>query len=177
MTTSTLSTWFAPRRPTLTHIGISMLTWPLALGAVWALLPEVSRLDAAHDRFLFAVQWCAAPALVLLVMVMACMRIIDTEKAEDPFAGAESRRFQINQRVVQNTIEQMGFFLPALLALSIRIDPAHTRMIPALVLTWSIARVLFWIGYRMDPHYRSLGFGWTQNTGVLALGWFLVTLL
>jgi hypothetical protein len=28
----------------------------------------------------------------------------------------------------------------------------------------------------MDPHYRSLGFGWTQNTAVLTVGWFLVTL-
>jgi hypothetical protein len=173
---SNITTWFAPRRPTLTHIGISTLTWPLALGAVYWLLPATSPLDASIDRFMLAVQWCAAPALVLVVMIMACMRIIDTEKAEDPFAGAESRRFLINQRVVQNTIEQMGYFLPALLALSIRIDPASTRMIPVLVATWCIGRVVFWVGYRMDLHYRSLGFGWTQNTGVLAIGWLIATL-
>jgi uncharacterized MAPEG superfamily protein len=109
-------------------------------------------------------------------MVMSCMRIIDNEKTEDPFAGAESRRFLINQRVIQNTIEQMAYFVPALLALSVRLDPSHTRMIPVLVTSWCIGRVVFWVGYRMDPHYRSLGFGWTQNTGVLTLGWFLVAL-
>jgi uncharacterized MAPEG superfamily protein len=172
-----VATWLAPRLPTLTHIGVSMLTWPLALGAVYWLVPAAAPVDAPVDRLILAVQWLAAPALVLILMLMGCMRIIDTERAEDPFAGAESRRFLVNQRVVQNTVEQMAYFLPALLALSVVIDPVHTRFLPVLVITWCLARIVFWIGYQIDPQHRSLGFGWTQNTGMLALVWVIVSAL
>jgi uncharacterized MAPEG superfamily protein len=174
---STVSTWLAPRLPTLSHICVSTLTWPLMLGVVYWLMPAAGPLDAPVDRFLFAVQWCVAPTAVLSFMILGCMRIIDTEKAEDPFAGAESRRFLINQRVIQNTVEQMAYFLPALLALSVRLDPAHTRAIPVLVVAWCIARVVFWVGYQLHPDHRSLGFGWTQNTAMLAVGWFVATLV
>ena len=50
------------------------------------------------------------------------MRLFDKAGAEDPFAGRESKRFEINQRVLTNTVEQGAVFVLLLLALATRIS-------------------------------------------------------
>src|SRR5262245_40276348 len=69
----------------------------------------------------------------------------DTERAEDPFANAESHAWKINQRVLSNTIEQALIFLPALTALAVRIDAAQLAVLPMAVTLWCAGRILFWI--------------------------------
>lgn len=167
--------WLTPRLPTLGHIGVSLLTWPLLMGAVYWLMPDVAPLESATDRLLLAVRWAALPGAIVFLMLLGCMRVFDTENAEDPFAGAESRQFQINQRVIQNTIEQMAYFVPPLLALAVTMEPAQTKMIGVLVTAWCIGRLVFWVGYRIDPEHRSLGFGWTAYTAMLTLVWYVAS--
>lgn len=178
MDSTTTESWLQPRLGTIKYIALSMVLWPVVLCAVYFLTPALTPLDAPVDRFLFAVQWCMLPTLVLTLVLMNCMRISDDDpRAEDPFAGAESRKWQINQRVLTNTIEQLAIFILPLLALSVRLLPEQTWVIPVLVITWSLGRVVYWIGYQIDPHHRSLGFSWSLNTAMLASGWFLYTLI
>eukprot|EP01034_Spumella_vulgaris_P019107 gene19107-24417_t len=67
-------------------------------------------------------------------------------RAIDPLAGAESTRMRVNQRYVQNTIEQLWLFAPGLLMLAVQArDGASMRAVVACTIVWILARWAFWI--------------------------------
>jgi len=173
-TASPVATWISERRTILTTITIGAVTWPLAFIAAWMLWPAAA---APTDRLGYALQLAAAPAIVLLLMISACMRLFDTARAENPLLGAESPRWKINQRVITNTVEQLAIFVPLLFALATRLPPSQTKLLPIAVTLWCAGRLLFWIGYHVAPHWRAPGFDWTFLTSVLLAGWFVSTLV
>ena len=93
--------------------------------------------------------------------------------AEDPLAGAESRAWKVHQRMLQNTVEQIAIFVPAMLALAARVDAAHARLLPMPTALWCAGWLLFWISYRVQPVLRGPGFEWTLYSSVTAIGWVL----
>ncbi len=134
--------------------------------------PQVAA-ATVQDRLALALWLAAGPALFTFAVYTSCLRLRDTPGAVDPLAGAESRRFQINQRVLTNTVEQLAIFLPLLVALAVRVDEAHARLLPLHVACWIAARIAFWIGYRRDVHWRSPGMAWTSMIAVLTIGWLV----
>lgn len=170
------STWLEPRKPMLRAITVGNVTWSIAAAVAWAAWPAVAPRIGVADRLAFAAELAAAPAAVALAMVLSCMRLFDTARAEDPFANAESHEWKINQRVLSNTIEQGFIFLPALTALAVRIDGAHLAVLPVAVAVWCTGRVLFWVGYRRDVRWRAPGFDWTLNTTFVVLAWLAMTM-
>jgi uncharacterized MAPEG superfamily protein len=173
---TTMTAWVTPRLPVIRAIAVGSGTWPIMLGLCWNLWPAMPAIEQPSERLLFAVQLAVAPAAILLLMVLSCMRLFDTDRAEDVFANAESMAWKINARVLQNSLEQAALFVPALVGLSIRIAPHQVKALPMLTAIWCVARLLYWIGYRIKLHYRALGFDWTFLTTSLAYGWFLYTL-
>jgi hypothetical protein len=167
-----LATWMQQRRSTLTSIGVGTVSWIVAFAISWTVWPDVAPLAAPGDRLAYAAQLLVGVSVLVLLMVSACFRTFDTPGAEDPTAGAESAAWKIHQRVLQNTVEQSLIFVPALLALSVRLPPEDLRLLPMLTTLWCAGRVLFWIGYRIRPSLRGPGFEWTLFSSVLALGWF-----
>ena len=148
----------------------------VVLGICWAVWPRMAPIADPGDRALFALQLCAAPAVVMLMMLQTLWRIGDTPQAEDPFANAESQRFKLNHRVFSNTLEQMAIFLPMFLALAIRIDPSHVFLLSILMAIWCAGRLLFWGGYHVGNNQRAIGMDWTSGTAtvtLLALIWTL----
>lgn len=172
-----IGTWLRQRRTTITSILIGTASFPLALWIAWTAWPSVAPIEPAADRLVHAVELLAGVAAVVLLMVSSCFRVFDTAGAEDPFAGAESPAWRVNQRVLQNTVEQAAIFVPALLALSVRLDPDQVRILPVLTATWCAGRLLFWIGYRIRPSLRGPGFEWTLFSSGVALGWFAWTVV
>ncbi len=170
-----LSQWFAARKRTWISIGVGTLTWVAAFAIGLRAWPAGPVLANAADRLSYAVQLLVGVSVLILLMVSACFRVFDTATAEDPFANAESSAWRIHQRVLQNTVEQTLIFVPALLALAVRIDAAHTHILPLLVALWCAGRLLFWIGYRINPMLRGPGFEWTLFSSVAALAWFVWT--
>ncbi len=169
-------TWLEPRKRMLRAISVGNLSWAAAAALGWALWPGVGARLGAAERLAFAAELSIAPAAVTLLMVLSCMRLFDTAQAEDPFAGAESREWKLNQRVLSNTIEQAVIFLPALLALSVRIDQAQLKLLPIAVALWCAGRLLFWVGYRKSIVWRAPGFDWTLNTTACVMILFVTTL-
>lgn len=167
-----LSSWLAPRKATFISIAVGTASFPLALWVAWRAWPDVAPIASAGDRVAYAAELLVAVAVLVLLIVSRLFRTFDNEKAEDPFAGAESHRWRVNQRVLQNTVEQAMIFVPALLALAARVDPGHVRILPVLTLLWCTGRVLFWVGYRIKPVLRGPGFEWTLYSSMVALGWF-----
>lgn len=86
----------------------------------------------------------------------------------DPLAGADSKRLIVNQRFVQNTLEQSMPFAAGLLLLA-HYDSAQA--VAATAITWVLGRWAFWIGYHIAPVWRGLGvFSLFQSLVVLAYG-------
>lgn len=83
-------------------------------------------------------------------------------------AGADSKRLIVNQRVLQNTLEQSIPFAAGLLLL------AHydsLQAVAATAITWVLGRWAFWVGYHVGPMWRGLGvFSMAQSLIVLAYG-------
>jgi hypothetical protein len=79
-------------------------------------------------------------------------------------------RMQINGRVVDNTLQQFTLFFVATTALCVNASSSQMRLIPAATFAFIVARMAFWIGYRIDPLYRAFGMGGTGylNVGLLA---------
>jgi uncharacterized membrane protein YecN with MAPEG domain len=174
---SAITAWIEPRKPTLIAISLGLGTFPLALAAAWALVPAVAAREAAVDRVVFALQLAVAPTLVLHLFLHTLWRVFDTEDAENPFVGGESPRWKINARVFQNSIEQYLLFVPVIVALAARVHPDQLRGVSVLVVTWTVGRLLFWVGYhRPDPRWRAPGMDWTTCSAFLAVAWFVWTL-
>src|SRR5262245_53604510 len=128
---ATISDWIAPRRPIIKAIGLGNLTFVAVLAAAYLAVPPVVLSDGIGDRLGFALELLAGPGVVTLIMVTSCMRLFDTPGAEEsPLAGNESRAWKINQRVVQNTVEQAWIFVPGLLALAVRLDATRLAILP-----------------------------------------------
>lgn len=168
--------WLQPRKAMLKAINVGNLSWLSAAALAYAFWPQVAARPAVADRLAFAAELAIAPAAVALLMVGSCFRLFDTAQAEDPFAGAESHAWKVNQRVLQNTVEQIVIFLPALFALSVRVDHARLQVLPMAVSLWCAGRLLFWLGYRKSVIWRAPGFDWTLNTTLSLMVLFVITL-
>lgn len=171
-----LTAWMAARRSALISIGIGTVSWIAAFLIGLEVWPSGPALASSADRIAYAAQLLVGVSVLVLVMVSACFRVFDRAGAEDPFANKESQGWRVHQRVLQNTVEQSLIFVPALLALAVRIDAQHTRVLPLLTALWCAGRVLFWIGYRISPMMRGPGFEWTLYSSLTALVWFAATL-
>ena len=149
---------------------MAALTWGLS-----QTLPVPAGLEEAGERLAFALRWDALAALPLFAMIVAIGNARALGPAIDPTLGAESRAMQINGRVADNTLQQYAIFLVATLALAAALPPANVGVIAAAAIVFIVARLAFWIGYRIHPLYRAPGFAATAylNLGLLGAALWL----
>jgi len=150
-----------------------VLALPVAIG-LWGgidrMMPAVPGMATQIARALFALH-CAGVAVLLALLpgieAVAHERLVTP--AIDPLAGVESTRLRVNQRYVQNTIEQLWLFVPGLLMLAVQArDGASMRAVVACTIVWVLARWAFWIGYHLGSRFRSAGLvGMVQSMVVL----------
>ncbi|MFO0552873.1 MAG: MAPEG family protein [Polyangiaceae bacterium] len=167
-----LSTWLTPaRKTTLVWIAAGAGLFAVAATLAFLLWPPVPPPPHSGTRLTTAILLLRYPTILLAAMVASLFRILDSsEGALDPVSGTPSRRHQINQRVLTNTIEQLVLFIPALLSLAIRAhEPSTFRFVPMAVALFCLGRVLFWFGYHVSPNARGLGFNMTISTSIFAL--------
>lgn len=150
-----------------------VLALPVAIG-LWFFIdrsmPPVPGMATQTARALFALHCIGIATLLALlpgIEAVAHERLVS--RAIDPLAGAESTRMRVNQRYVQNTIEQLWLFAPGLLMLAVQArDGGSMRAVVACTIVWVIARWAFWIGYHIGPRFRSAGLvGMVQSMMVL----------
>jgi hypothetical protein len=102
-----------------------------------------------------------------MLVVVGNERFLST--AIDPLRHAENKAIEINGRVADNTLQQNFVFLIGTLALSTFLTNETIKLIPALMVVFIVARIVFWIGYRINPLYRAPGMAATayMNVGIL----------
>ncbi len=173
----TLKAWYAPRHRVSMWILAGWTSFVVVFALGWWAWPRPAPVPAPVDRALLALELAAGPALVLYLVLQGLWRVMDTPEAEDPFKNAESHAFRVNQRVMTNTVEQTSIFAPMLVALAIRMEPDQVFALQLLTATWCAGRILFWIGYRIDPVWRAIGMDWTSGCAMVTAGWLGWTLV
>jgi len=147
----------------------------MALG-VWALanvLPVPEIVDSLGERLAYALRANVVALLPLFIMIITVANSRFLSEAIDPTRQAESVSMQIDGRVVDNTLQQNFVFAVASLALSTLVALEHLQVVWACAIVFVVARVVFWLGYRIDPLYRAPGMA---ATGYLNLGMILFVL-
>ena len=149
------------------------VSFPVAI-ALWLgiryLAPPLVGLDGPADRMLFTLKCCCVAVLFCLVTgVEAVAHERLSSPAFDPLVGFETKRLLVNQRYLQNTLEQSVVFMIGLFGLAAYCaDGAAMRAVLASAIVWVLARGAFWIGYHQSAAMRGIGaFGVAQSMIVL----------
>jgi hypothetical protein len=151
--------WQAERRKSLAGIAGTMLVAALLWFAILRYAPIAPGMDDLGARLAYTVK-CAAVA-VLFTLLMATEAVAHERlrsPAFDPLVGFETRRMRINQRNLQNTLEQTVIFLTGLFGLAVYSpDGAAMRAVTATTVVWIVSRIAFWTGYHISSTWRVLG--------------------
>jgi hypothetical protein len=140
--------------------------------AVWGLtraLPEPQMAGALAERLAYALRANVVAVVPLFVMIAHIGNSRFLSDAIDPTRRAESKTMEIDGRVADNTLQQNFVFAIASLAVSTRVPQSHLQVIWACTIVFVVARIAFWIGYRINPLYRAPGMSATayMNVGMI----------
>jgi hypothetical protein len=132
--------------------------------STWALYTVLPSPDAAQGQLgnvIYAMRWLPLAALPLLVMIGAVGNARAMGSAIDPTLDAEDPAMKVNIRVLDNTLQQFVLFAAGSLGLAASLDAERVKVVGAAAIVFVVARLAFWIGYRIHPLYRAAGFAGT----------------
>lgn len=132
-------------------------------------LPTPLGMDTALARLIFTLQMNVIALLPLFIALVVVGNGRFFSEAIDPLRHKENQAIEINGRVADNTFEQSFIFFIGTMALSTFLTVQNIKIVPALVVVYILARIVFWIGYRINPLYRAPGMAATSymNLGIL----------
>lgn len=129
----------------------------LCIGLLYKYLPTPPDGGETLGRVLFALRMNLIAIIPLFAMIAAVGNNRFLSEAIDPLKQAENRVMIINGRVVDNTLQQYMIFFVGSMALSTLLGAESIQLIQALAIVFVLARLAFWIGYRIHPLYRAPG--------------------
>lgn len=133
----------------------------LLVGAISNAIPQPDMADTNADRLAYATRWAVLAVLPLFAMLVAVGNARFLSEAIDPTIGKEEQKMIVDGRVADNTLQQFVCFLVGIAAVSVSVPIQWLSIVPALAITFVVARTVFWIGYRIHPLYRAPGFSST----------------
>jgi hypothetical protein len=147
------------RRAGMTAIAAAMPVALLLWLAIAYLVPPLAGMDNLGARMLFALKCCCVAILFCLVTgIEAVAHERLSSPAFDPLSGFETPRLRVNQRYLQNTLEQVLVFAAGLFSLAAySVDGSAMRAVLATTIVWMLARFAFWIGYHRSAAMRGCG--------------------
>lgn len=134
-------------------VGMILLVWALS-----SMLPRPDVADEPAARLAYALKWAVVAAIPLFAMLVAVGNARFFSPAIDPTLGKDDPKMIVNGRVADNTLQQFMLFLVGMLALSVSLPIEWLSIVAAVAITFLIARIVFWVGYRIHPLYRAPGF-------------------
>ena len=153
------SDWRRQRRVGMLAIAGSTIVAAALWLAIRYLWPPITGMELVGDRMLFALKCCCVAILFSLVLGIEAVAHERLQTAAfDPLAGHEPRRLRVNQRFLQNTLEQFVVFAVGLFGLAAYSnEPGEMRAVLATTIVWILARLSFWIGYHRSAALRGIG--------------------
>src|SRR3954451_16112257 len=140
--------------------------------SVWILtrfLPAPVIGDALGERLAYALLANVVALMPFFIMLITVGNSRFLSEAIDPTRRAESRSMEIDGRVADNTLQQNFVFAIASLALSTVVGLKYLQVVWACAIIFVVARLVFWLGYRLNPLYRAPGMAATayMNLGMI----------
>ncbi|XP_033645741.1 transmembrane protein 79-like [Asterias rubens] len=126
------------------------------------------------NRLAFTLRWLVLSLLPTVVGVQLVGNIrytnMDTAGVQTTSKHAEEL-VRLNQRALQNTLEQTSVHVAVTLVLSTHLDPSHLKIIPILICMFVTARAIFYIGYlTVGDHFgRAFGYALTMWVNMSSL--------
>ncbi|HEY8077167.1 MAG TPA: MAPEG family protein [Labilithrix sp.] len=150
-------------------IVVGVLAWTEILATSWFLTgARVTDLPLA-DRLGLAARCAVFPALTLMAGVLAVANGRYRSAAIDPLTCEATPAMRVDQRYLQNTLEQLVLHVVALFAVAADGSPLGMRLLPGLAACFVVGRAAFWLLYRRDPMKRGPGFSMTMQPTAVAL--------
>jgi hypothetical protein len=151
--------WHLQRRSGILAIAVASLIASAIWFGIRFYAPPIADMAAVGDRMLFALKCvCFAVLFCLVLGVEAVAHERLQSPAFDPLAGHCTRRLEVNQRYLQNTLEQTIVFAAGLFGLAAYCaDGGAMRAVLASTVVWVLARFAFWIGYHHSAAMRGIG--------------------
>jgi hypothetical protein len=151
--------WRAERRSGIGAIAVAGIVGVLLWLGIYSYAPAIGGMESLDARMLFALKCVAVATLFCLVAgVEAVAHERFQSAAFDPLDGHGARRLAVNQRYLQNTLEQLVVFAIALFGLSAYMtDGESMRAVLATTVVWVVSRAAFWVGYHRSAAMRGLG--------------------
>lgn len=130
----------------------------LTVPGTWALVgvpyvlgwPEVAVGAGPGARLAFALPWCFVAMLPYALVCLTISQVRLFQGAHDPLAGAEDEALKIHCRVMQNTLEQLVWFVLCVLPLVTFLGEQQLHLVPLLAGVFVLARLVYWRGYFRD---------------------------
>lgn len=158
-----------------TLVGLQIaVSVPCQIGYIYLVFHSGTFTGPAADDLASRIAFALQNQLFALLVLLAMIGFIAGARpwASDVIDGNDqATRLAIQVRIQRNTVEQFILLAVAHLALA-TVLPAHLlAILPTLVSLFIVARILYWIGYSIDPIYRSFGFVATFYPNIAALIW------
>ena len=147
--------------------GVALMA--LSVWGLYSIVPDPGAVDMI-DRLAFTLRLNVLALVPLFILIVTVGNQRFLSEAIDPLRHAENTKMEINGRVVENTLQQQFIFCVGTLALSTLLTATSIKLIAALTTVYIVARVIFWIGYHINPLYRAPGMAATgyMNLGIIA---------
>ncbi|MDP6943825.1 MAG: MAPEG family protein, partial [Myxococcota bacterium] len=98
-------------------------------------------------RLAFALPWCFVAFVPYALVCVTISQLRLFQGAHDPLAGAEDEALKLHCRVMQNTLEQLVWFVLCILPLSVLLGPDQVHLVPLSAGVFTLARLAYWRGY------------------------------
>ena len=162
-----------PPSPLLFLVPLALTVTILYGGYYYCHSIPTPRSNEFGEKLLYAVRYCTFPqAVFLLVAIMRVGAKRGSTPAINPLAGKE-HYLQTEKNVLINTVEQLLCFLLLVLTLTTYLEPSEMRIIPIYSFAFIVGRVLFMIGYSIDPQYRGAGVGINFMSSFFFIGYII----
>jgi uncharacterized MAPEG superfamily protein len=140
--------------------------------AQWLQLFQTDWVQSRTDNLIYVGQNLAFAGLVLtghIFWVSITRTTPSAEKWQEGHRPSPGTTLDMAQRIALNTLEQTVIFALAQLALASVLPPESIDATRALLVVWIAGRLMYVVGYRKHPFYRSYGFNATILPSLFAL--------
>lgn len=148
------------------------------VAAIWGLafrIPIQMPILPANGGEIAVSSIALASLLTLLLMIESVAHERLLSDSFNPLAQHDSERLKINQRVLQNTLEQLPLFGAGIAMICWLYPPeAAFRAALAATIVWILSRWVFWIGYHFGPRHRVAGLIGSAQSMIILLAMFAV---
>ncbi|XP_060069866.1 transmembrane protein 79-like [Ylistrum balloti] len=119
-------------------------------------------MESITERVIFTLRWQLLGGFTLLMGMMGVMGVRgQSDAAADPIKGNAEHLTLLPRNILQNTLEQFIFNFVGQIVLCTYLSAESMKMIPLLVVIFVVSRIIYKIGYQIEPMKRSYGFAGT----------------